>query len=172
VALIELEGEEFSVAKSVVLAVHGFDFVIGAFEWAGGDGVVVPGQNSGGVGEEGAGEVVQDADAGGHCLVIPVEELHSRGKLAELLPILAQVFLEVIGRRQRFVQPQRFAEAGRLAFGGAKGDILECPLLPLRKAHRCRPGNLESECGANLALDSARWLSHTNALHEQSQSTS
>jgi hypothetical protein len=33
----DFEAEEFMVAKSVNLAFHGFDFVFGAFERAGGD---------------------------------------------------------------------------------------------------------------------------------------
>lgn len=38
------------------------------------------------MGEEGAGEVLEDADAGAHCLVMPVKQLHFGGELAKLFP--------------------------------------------------------------------------------------
>jgi hypothetical protein len=41
-----LSGEEVGVAKAMVLAVHGFDLVVGSFERAGGDRAIVPSQNA------------------------------------------------------------------------------------------------------------------------------
>ena len=43
----DFEFEEFVVSESVGLAFHGFDFVVGAFQGAGRDGVVVVGQDAG-----------------------------------------------------------------------------------------------------------------------------
>jgi len=65
-----------------VLTVHGFDFVVGAFERTVGDGVFVPGQDAVGMSEEGAGEVLEDADAGVLGLVMPVEQLQASRVLA------------------------------------------------------------------------------------------
>ena len=41
---VELQAEESWVAVDVGLALHRLDLVVGAFEWAGGDAVVVPGE--------------------------------------------------------------------------------------------------------------------------------
>jgi hypothetical protein len=44
--LVELEFQKLLVAESVVLACHGFDFVVGAFQWSVRDRVCVPGQDT------------------------------------------------------------------------------------------------------------------------------
>jgi hypothetical protein len=56
--LIEFEDEELTVTQPVVLSVEGFDFVVGAFQRPGGDGVIVPSEDAVGVGQEGASEVL------------------------------------------------------------------------------------------------------------------
>jgi hypothetical protein len=58
------EPEEFGISESIGLAFHGFDFVVGAFQGAGRDGVVVPGQDTEGVEAERLGELLEQADAG------------------------------------------------------------------------------------------------------------
>ena len=60
----DFEHEEFGVSESVGLAFHGFDFVVGAFQRAGRDGIVVPGEDAPGVKAECLGKLFQDADAG------------------------------------------------------------------------------------------------------------
>ena len=50
------EFEEFHISESVGLAFHGFDLVVGALQGAGGDGVIIVGQDPGPVGRQGIGE--------------------------------------------------------------------------------------------------------------------
>ena len=52
------------VSESVGLAFHGLDFVVGAFQGSGRDGVVVPGEDAPGVEAERLGKLFQDANAG------------------------------------------------------------------------------------------------------------
>ena len=52
------------VTKAVGLTFHGFDLVVGAFQRAGGNGVVVVGKETVGVKTERSGELVKDANAG------------------------------------------------------------------------------------------------------------
>jgi len=40
------EFEEFLIVESIGLSFHGFDFVVGPFEWTGGDRIVVPSENA------------------------------------------------------------------------------------------------------------------------------
>ena len=42
----DFEFEEFMISESVGLSFHGFDLVIGPFEWSGRDRVVVPSEDS------------------------------------------------------------------------------------------------------------------------------
>lgn len=51
------------LSESVGLALHGFDLVVGAFQGAGGDWVVVPGKDAEGVEAERLGEGFELADA-------------------------------------------------------------------------------------------------------------
>jgi len=72
----DFEPEEFGISESIGLAFHGFDFVVGAFQGAGRDGMVVPGQDTEGVEAERLGELLEDADAFEHVF------LHRVGQLA------------------------------------------------------------------------------------------
>jgi len=103
---VDFEVEEFLVAESVVLALHGFDFVVGAFEGSGGDGMIVPGEDALGVGQESAGELLDDADAGSQGLQIPRLEEPAGLGFAGLVPQLSQIFLEIVGGGQRLIQLQ------------------------------------------------------------------
>jgi len=42
---IDLEDEEFKIAVSVSLALHGLDFVVGGLQGSRGDGIVVVGED-------------------------------------------------------------------------------------------------------------------------------
>ena len=61
----EFEFEEFQVAIAISLPLHEFDIVVRAFQWSGGDGVIVPGQDAAAVLAQRAGELLQLADARG-----------------------------------------------------------------------------------------------------------
>jgi len=98
--LVELEFQKLLVAESVVLACHGFDFVVGAFQRSVRDRVCVPGQDAVLVTQQRAGEALQHPNAGAHRLVVPVEQLQSRGGLTGLFPELFQVVLQVVRDRQ------------------------------------------------------------------------
>ena len=54
-----LQLEEFLVAVAVGLPLHGLDLVVGAFQRAGGDAVVIPGQEAGAVELQGLGELLR-----------------------------------------------------------------------------------------------------------------
>ena len=60
----DFEFKEFRISEAVVLAFHGFDFVVGSFQRHGGDGMVVPGKDAPGVEAKCFGKLFQDADAG------------------------------------------------------------------------------------------------------------
>lgn len=59
----DLEFEEFSIAEAVGLAFHGLDFIVDAFERAGRDRVIVPGEDAVLMFFEGVGEFEQHGDA-------------------------------------------------------------------------------------------------------------
>ena len=63
----DFEFEEFLVPEAVGLAFHGFDFIIGPFQGAGGDGVVIVSQDAPAVEGQGLGEFIKHGDlvAGG-----------------------------------------------------------------------------------------------------------
>jgi hypothetical protein len=48
---VDFKFKEFLVTEAVGLSFHGFDFVVGAFEWSRGDGVVVVGEDAPGIGK-------------------------------------------------------------------------------------------------------------------------
>ena len=58
----DFEHEEFGVSEPAGLAFHGFDLVVGAFQRARRDGVVVPSEDAPGVEAEGLGELLQVDD--------------------------------------------------------------------------------------------------------------
>ena len=60
----DFEHEEFGVTKAVCLSFHGFDFVVGSFEWSGGDRVVVPCKDAPGMKAKGLGKLHEHTDAG------------------------------------------------------------------------------------------------------------
>lgn len=57
--LVELEFKKLLIAESVVLASHGFDLVVGAFQRPVRDRVIVPGQDAVLMAEQRAGEALQ-----------------------------------------------------------------------------------------------------------------
>ena len=61
---IDLEFEEFVISETVGLTLHRSDFVVGALQRAGGNSELEVVEDSSRVSLEGAGELLQDADAG------------------------------------------------------------------------------------------------------------
>ena len=54
----DFESEEFLVSKPIGLTFHGFDLVVGAFQWACGYGVIVVGKDSQGMQAERLGKAL------------------------------------------------------------------------------------------------------------------
>jgi hypothetical protein len=61
----DFEDEELLVSNSIGLTFHGFDFVVGAFEWVGRSEIAVIGQAAEGVEAEGLGELMRHLNAAG-----------------------------------------------------------------------------------------------------------
>ena len=70
----DFEFEELAIAEAIGLAFHGLDFVVDAFQGAGGDAVVVEGEDALAVFLQGAGELSQHADAGSVGAANPIVE--------------------------------------------------------------------------------------------------
>ena len=76
----DFESEEFLVSKSIGLAFHRFDFVVGAFQRACGNGVIVVSQDSQGVEAKGLGGGLM-GDLECHAgLALLIENLMNRTK--------------------------------------------------------------------------------------------
>jgi len=71
---VDFQDEELMVSEAVGLAIHGFDFVVGAFQRSGGNGVVVVGKETVGVKTERSGELVKDANVARFRAENPIQE--------------------------------------------------------------------------------------------------
>ena len=107
----DFEFEELVIAEAIGLAFHGLDLVVGALQGAGGDRVVVVGQDALAVFGQGVGELLQDRNARGLGAANPVVQHPASGRLVRLPPDLPQVLLEVVGHGQRRVQSQGVLQA-------------------------------------------------------------
>lgn len=114
----DFEFEEIEVTVTEGSALEELEFVVGSFERAGGDGMVVPIQQAGAVAEEGCGELLQDSDATALSLFGPGRQAAFGAGFRGLVPQLPQIFLEVVRGRQRFIEGQRDFQAGRFEFAG------------------------------------------------------
>ena len=88
-----------------------FDFVVGSFEGAGRDGVVILIEDAFAVGSERACELQELFDAARFGIRDPVIEEDAAGDFARLLPDLGEVLLEVVGRGQRLVELESFLQS-------------------------------------------------------------
>ena len=91
----DFEFEEVEVAVAEGSSLEEFEFVVGGFEWFGGDGVVVPVQQSAAMTGDGFGELLEDSDTAGLGVLAPGGEEAFGGGLGGLAPELSQVFLEI-----------------------------------------------------------------------------
>src|SRR5665213_3165907 len=107
----DFELEEVGVSEAVCLSLHGFDLVICAFQWPGGDRTVIVGQNTPAMLGQGHRELLKHSDARRLGAGDPVvEEDVGRGFVA-LVPDLPQVFLHVVDRGQWLVEGEGFFQA-------------------------------------------------------------
>ena len=87
------------------------DFVVGALKGARGNGIIVPGQDAVAVGAKGSGKTHQHRDFGSLGLLDPVVKKGFGGFFGRLIPQLAQILFEIVGRRKGFVDLQCLPEA-------------------------------------------------------------
>ena len=109
-----LELEEVHISEAICLPFHGLDLVVGALQGAGGDGVIVVGQDAGSVGHEGIGKLGEHGDSRIPCPARPVKEEGFGSLLAGLGPELPEVLLHVIGAGQRLIEFQGLSQSVRL----------------------------------------------------------
>ena len=102
----DFEFEELGISESVGLSFHRFDFVVGAFQGSGRDGVVVPGQDALGMEAEGSRKLFEHPNAGRFGVHDPIHKQGFRRFSIVLFPEFVQFVLQVISHGQRLVQPQ------------------------------------------------------------------
>ena len=110
--------------------------MVGSLQGAGGDGVVVPVEDSFAVGLPCAGERHQLPDPAGCGGGDPADEDDAAGGLVRLLPDLGEVFLEVVSRGEGLVQFEDFLQslafvAFRIEVDGVLHEQPACPLQDL-----------------------------------------
>ena len=103
----DFEFEKFLVTEAVSLTFHGFDFVVGAFQGAGGDRVIIVGQDAPAIEGQSFGEFNQHGNAGSRSPVHPILEDGGGGGLICLEPDLPQVLFQVVGQGQGLIELQR-----------------------------------------------------------------
>jgi len=103
VECVDPQDEEVAVTEAVCLPLHGLDLIIGSFERRGGDGIVIPGQETVSVEPKGFRKIFEDADAGRFSPCNPVVKMSLCGDSVRLLPQKPEIFLHVVGRGQGFV---------------------------------------------------------------------
>ena len=67
----DFEFEEVEVTVSEGSSLEEFEFVVGGFEWSGGEGMIVPIQQAAAMSGDRFGELLQDSDAAGLGLLAP-----------------------------------------------------------------------------------------------------
>ena len=110
--------------------------MVGSLQGAGGDGVVVPVEDSFAVGLPCAGERHQLPDPAGCGGGDPAVEDNAAGGLVRLLPDLGEVFLEVVSRGEGLIQLEGLLQslafvAFRIEVGGVLHEQPACPLQDL-----------------------------------------
>lgn len=98
------------VAVAVGSALEEANFVVGVFQRAGGDRVVVPVQESYAMSAQRVAHGAEDSDAGGFRTQTPVVEELGGGALRGLRPERTQFVLEVVRLSQRFIELERFGQ--------------------------------------------------------------
>ena len=96
---VDFEFEELDVAEAVGLAFHGFDFVVGALEGGGGDGVIVPVEDAVAVDLDRPGHFLHAADARVFGQQDPEIEGCSGTAFVRLAPDLPELFRQIVRRR-------------------------------------------------------------------------
>src|ERR1700729_4369460 len=115
-----LQLEKLLVSKSVRLPLHRLDLVVRPFQGTGADREVVVRQQTRAATLQCLGHLLKHAYARGLRSPDPVREKSTGERLARLVPELPQVFLQVVGRRQRLVQLQGLLQTGRLVASGVE----------------------------------------------------
>lgn len=112
--MVKSQESEFEVVVAAIAvgsALEEADFVVGAFQRAGGDRVIVPIQQADAMASQRMAHGAEDADAGGFGAAAPVVEELRGGGFGSLLSEQPQFVLEVVRLRQRFIELERFRQS-------------------------------------------------------------
>src|SRR5271170_4004956 len=107
---IDFQFEELLVAVAIGLPLHRLDLVVRPLQGTRRDRVVIPRYQAQRVFPQRLGQTSQERNARSLCPCQPIQQEDRRLVLVVLLPEFPQLLLEVIGRRQRFVQLQSFVQ--------------------------------------------------------------
>jgi len=100
----ESEFEVLHVPEAAGLTFKDLDLVVHAFERAGGDGVIVPGEEAKAVGAKGFGEAGHEFEAGSEGTGDPGSEETASSLSGRHGPETAEVFFEEVGLEERLVE--------------------------------------------------------------------